>query len=101
MALKSTEVIVLCDFAENYAFIMQNAAQGFHWNNKQATIHLFVIYQNLEGKLHHHTFVIISDCLHHDTVAVHLFIEKLMQFLKTKISSLSKIYYITDGAVTL
>lgn len=100
LALKSTEVIVLCDFAENYAFIMQNAAQGFHWNNKQATIHPFVIYQNFEGKLHHHTFVIISDCLHHDTVAVHLFIEKLMQFLKTKISSLSKIYYITDGAVT-
>jgi hypothetical protein len=25
-------VIVLCDFATNYSFILQDVAQGFHWN---------------------------------------------------------------------
>ena len=25
------------DFAENYAFIVQDAAQSFHWNNSQVT----------------------------------------------------------------
>jgi hypothetical protein len=42
--LQSGEFVVLCDFAENYSFILQDEAQGFHWNNAQATIHPFVIY---------------------------------------------------------
>jgi hypothetical protein len=37
--------VVLCDFAENYFFVLQDEAQGFHWNNAQAAaIHPFVIY---------------------------------------------------------
>lgn len=79
---------------------MQNAAQGFHWNNKQATIHPFVIYKKVEGELRHYSYIIISDCLHHDTVDVYLFIEKLIQFMKTQFSNISKIFYITNGAVT-
>ena len=31
-------------FAENYAFVVQNAAQSFHSNNDQATIFTVVIY---------------------------------------------------------
>ena len=38
--LQPGEVLVTADFSENYAFILQDAAQGFHWNNSQATIHL-------------------------------------------------------------
>lgn len=96
-----TEVLVSCDFAENYSFIIQNSAQGFHWNNSQATIHPFVIYyKNIEDELCHYSFIVMSDCLHHDTVAVHLFIEKMMKFLKNKLSRLSKIYYVTDGAAS-
>ena len=33
------QFIVIGDFSENYAFVLQDAAQGFHWNNSQATIH--------------------------------------------------------------
>lgn len=42
--LPQSQCIVLCDFSENCAFVIQDAAQGFHWNNAQATIHSFVIY---------------------------------------------------------
>jgi hypothetical protein len=42
--LQSGEFVVLCDFAENYSFVLQDEAQGFHWNNAQAIIHPFVIY---------------------------------------------------------
>ena len=38
------EIIVCADFSENYAFVLQDAAQGFHWNNAQATLHPFVAY---------------------------------------------------------
>ena len=39
----SEEMTVLGDFSENYTFIVQDAAQGFHWNNAQATIYPFVV----------------------------------------------------------
>jgi hypothetical protein len=31
--LQSGEFVVLCNFAENYSFVLQYEAQGFHWNN--------------------------------------------------------------------
>jgi hypothetical protein len=49
--------VVLCDFAENYSFDLQDGAQGFHWNTAQATIHPFVIYFKKSGALNtEHTF---------------------------------------------
>ena len=47
--LSEDECIILLYFAENYYFLVQyyiqdDAAQGFHWNNSQATIHPFVTY---------------------------------------------------------
>ena len=36
--LKNDKCLNICDFSENYAFIIQNAITGFHWNNNQATI---------------------------------------------------------------
>lgn len=42
--LPPTEAIVIMDFAENYNFIVQDAAQSFHWNSTQATLHPVVAY---------------------------------------------------------
>jgi hypothetical protein len=82
-SLKEGECVVICDFSENYAFVCQDAVQGFHWNNDQATIHPFVIYyRNSDtNAIDHTSLVIISDCLKHDTVAVHLFQEALINYL--------------------
>ena len=44
LSLKPDELVVSTDFSENYAFILQDAAQSFHWNNTQATIHPFFVY---------------------------------------------------------
>ena len=40
------ECIILLDFAENFSIAIQDAAQGFHWDNSQATLHPFVDYFN-------------------------------------------------------
>ena len=42
--LSENELIILLDFAENYSFVVQDAVQGFHWENSQATLHPFVAY---------------------------------------------------------
>ena len=98
-SLQCKEVLVTVDFSENYAFILQDAAQGFHWNNAQATIHPFVAYYIDSEKLCHLSYVVVSDCMQHDTAAFHLFQKSFITFLKTRLPSFpEKIYYFSDGA---
>jgi len=92
--------IVLCDFAENYSFVVQDAVQSFHWCNDQATIHPFVVYHKENDKLLVDSFVVISESLHHDATAVHLYIKKLIHDLQNKYSDIQKIMYFTDGAAS-
>lgn len=96
--LKPGEFIVTLDFAENYAFVVQEAAQAFHWNNDQATIFPMVIYFVENGESKHLSFVVISDCKNHDTIAVYIFQQELIIFLKEKFQEVIKIYYFSDGA---
>ena len=51
------------------------------------------------GELHHFNYAIISECLHHNTVADYLFLKNFIRFLKEKFSSFPrKVYYFFDGA---
>lgn len=96
--LTQSEVLVICDFAENYSFILQNEAQSHHWTNGQATVHPFVIYYKRE-KTEHVSFVVISECLEHNTIALYCFQKKLIEFIKSKFGdSIKKIYYFSDGS---
>lgn len=101
--LKAGHILVTADFSENYAFVLQDAAQGFHWNNAQATIHPFVAYYIESDELRHVSYVVISDCLHHDTVSVYMFqkcfIAFLVSHLQTRIH-LKQITYFSDGAAS-
>ena len=64
------EVLVLSDFGENYAFVVQDAEQGYHWTNEQSTLQPSLVYYMSNGIIHSISCVIISDCLTHDTVTV-------------------------------
>jgi hypothetical protein len=62
--VRDGEVIVLGDFSENYSFIIQDAAQGFHWNNHQATIHPFVSYlKNSKTELDSQCYIFKKACI--------------------------------------
>lgn len=96
--LKDNEFLIVCDFAENYAFVIQNAASGFHWNNNTATIFPVVIYFKDGEEVSHRSLVIISDCNNHDAVAVHVFLKIVTNFVKNISANAEKIYYFSDGA---
>ena len=100
--LAPREMIVTLDFSENYSFVLQDAAQGYHWNNSQATIHPFVAYYKDESEnLSHLSYVVVSEALHHDTTAVFLYQKCFITFLKGFLPSTSqprKIIYFSDGA---
>lgn len=99
--LKADEYIVQHDFAENYSFILHDKVQGFHWNKSQTTIHPFVIYfKNLKtSSIDHISFVVISDCIQHETISGHLLQHHLIKFLSKTMGTLPKYkYYFSDGA---
>ena len=78
--LQQGEFLVCLDFAENYTCIVQNAIQSFHWAAKQVILHPFVAYYKTNDKVLYKNFVVIS-------VAVNLFISKLIGYLKSKFVS--------------
>ena len=97
--LQPGEFLVVCDFAENYSFVMQDEAQSFHWNNAQATLHPFVCYyrEDAESSVSHISYVVISDCNIHDTIAVHLFQKHLINFLTAEFTAVNRLIYFSDG----
>lgn len=97
-SLNENEYVVICDFAEQYAFVFQNAASGFHWNNSQVTVYPVVIYYKKNNELVYKCVVIVSDCLSHDAVAVHEFTRITTNFIKGLSNNISKTIYFSDGA---
>ena len=80
--LKEREFLILCDFAKNYAFVVQNVAQSFHWNNDQATIFTVVIYYKEANILKHRSLAMLSECLTHDLIVVYEFQKIITHYLK-------------------
>ncbi|CAH0558681.1 unnamed protein product [Brassicogethes aeneus] len=96
--LHDSEFVVTCDFSENYSIVLQDEAQSYHWTSQQITIDPFVIYYKQEDNIEHLSFVIISECLQHNTVAVYTFQKKLICYLTNKFQKLPrKISYFSDA----
>lgn len=99
--LQADEFLIISDFAENYTFVVQDEIQAFHWANQQCTIHpICIYYKNIDGELMNLSLIIIAESLEHNYTAVHLFQNKLLQFLKNKFGNIKKLYFFSDGAAS-
>jgi len=96
--LKKDEMLVHCDFSENYAYITQNAAQAFHFNNNQCTVHPAIFYYRSKEGIKHQSFIVLSDSTAHDTAAVYVLQQLLIPEIKNIVPKVKKIIYVTDGA---
>lgn len=96
--LKSDEVLVVLDIVENYTFVIQDEVQSYHWTNEQATIHPFGIYYRSEEEVKFTNVVIITDIMKHNTIAVNLFLNKFVSFIKEHVNMPSKVFYVSDGS---
>ena len=92
------EGLLVLDFAENYSFLVQDAVQGFHWENSQCTVHPLVFYfRSPDGELQHQSFCCFSDGLKHITVMVYAFLKALIPALKNTCPRLEKLHYFYDS----
>ena len=97
-ALDESTGILVGDFAENHSFLVQDAAQGFHWDNSQCTLHPFVFYfKGPNSTIQHKSFCFISDCTKHSTAMVHSFLKVLIPSLRESHPSLTEVIYFSDG----
>jgi len=93
------KVLILCDFAENYHFTIQNSIQSQHWNKSQAALHIFVVLYKENAVLKQINFVSFSDFLQHNTAAVHLFQTRLFEKLPSLLPwALKSVKYMSDGS---
>ena len=92
--------IILLDFAENYSFVVQDAVQGHHWDNSQATLHPLVCYAKTGEDLKVLNICVISDCMSHDTNTVHAFLKPSLLFVMENFPNVKKIVYFSDGAAS-
>ena len=86
-----SEAVIVGDFSENYSFIVQDAAQGFHWDNSQCTVHPFVIYYRsaADQELCHFSVCFLSS-LKHNTIMVYSFIMTLYLMLNSDAHNLGR-----------
>ena len=97
--LQPGELIILTDFAENYKFTVQDAVQGFHWSNDQVSLVPHCIYyMDASGDVREQSFMVVSECLDHDTVGYHSARALIIRHLKETFPNLRKVTYFSDGA---
>lgn len=96
--LAETSCIIIVDFAENYTCLLQDAAQGFHWQNIQVTLHPFVVYYKTEDCINTISMCCISDCLKHDTNTFYAFQKTALAYVQGKLPHIEHVIYFSDGS---
>ena len=98
-SLKDGEVLVIGDFSDNYSFVLQDASQGYTTGTMLKLLFiLFLAYFREDGELKHHHYVVTSDCLNHDAVAIHLFQKTFL--IEKIVFPIKSIIYFLDGVPT-
>lgn len=101
--IQPNEIVLIYDFSKNYACMIQDAAQAYHWSMAQVTVHPICMYfKGPDGKLQHQCVVIISENLQHNFFAVFAFQRKLVDYLRReeKFQHINKLTFFLDGAPT-
>lgn len=89
---------MICDFSENYSFVIQDAVQSYHWSTPACTLHPFCLYYFENNEIKCCSIIVIAESLEHNAISVYQFQNKLVEFVKNKFEAVSKIIFFSDGA---
>lgn len=96
--LADGEVLNMFDFSQNFAYIAQDAAQAFYYNNNQCTVFPYIFYYRKDGVIQHQCCIFLSDCIKHDSAFVYAAMTLIMPKIKAVVKKVRKMIYFTDGA---
>lgn len=92
--------LIVCDFAENYKFLIQESIQAYYFSNKQASLFTAVLYYKDKDSLTNVSYCVVSDSTTHQAFSVNIFQEAILKHIKEKYSQIKNIIYFSDGAPT-
>ena len=85
--LQKGDILMVMDFAQNWAHKRQDEIQGAYWLRCQTTLHPIIIYYPCPEDCCHlicDEVIVISDDLVHDSFAVKAFMDRVLEHLKEK-----------------
>lgn len=94
--LNENEFVVQMDFAKNFALFDQDEVQAAHFSYDQVTIFTTCIWTKSE----HYSIAIVSNEMNHDKFSVWCFLNKIINFIGTKSTSLKKLAIFTDDCTS-
>ena len=95
------EAVLTLDLAEKYWFVVQDCNQSYHWNNAQATFHLFVLYylNPVTKEISCASVSCISNYMTQNTITVYAFLKTLINdHIKTRYPFFKRVSYFSDGS---
>ena len=96
-SLKSNQVVVIADFAENYKCRQWSEEQACYYVRNSATLHPLVLVSSEGSEVKRDSVVILSDDLSHDHAAVKSFIQVLSQHISMTYPHISELIIWSDG----
>lgn len=96
--LKDDEVLIICDFSENYGCKLAEEVQSMHFgaSKKQITLHTGVIYWKKECQ----SFCTVADSNHHDPPAIWAHLVPVIRLAKKMNPQTRVIHFYSDGPST-
>jgi hypothetical protein len=88
------KAVLQIDFSENASIIQQDEIQTAHWSHEQVTIFTAVVWCN-DRKW---SYAIVSDYLEHDKLAAAKFIDTIVDDVKIRDETVTKLEIFSDGA---
>lgn len=97
--LENDEVILHCDFSENYVCKMAQEVQAMHFGSSkiQVTLHTGLLYLKNEKPL---CFCTVSPSLKHGPEAIWGHLKPVIDFIKQKFPTVRRIHFWSDGPTT-
>nr|CAH7750639.1 unnamed protein product [Callosobruchus chinensis] len=99
--LKESEIVVHCDFSENYLLKYAEETQSFHFGGsiKQISIHTVVVYTKVGGKTVPKSYCTLSDSLNHGPAAIWAHLTPILnEYLNDGI--ILNIHFLSDSPAT-
>ncbi len=86
-------------FSQNYSMLSQDSTQS-SFVPPQCTLHTFIAYINVDGKIISHSMCVFSNDMNHNTVVVHTFLKHVIKQIFLICPTLQKIIHFTEGAAS-
>nr|CAI5865004.1 unnamed protein product [Callosobruchus analis] len=98
--LKANEIIVHCDFSENYSMKYAEEIQAFHFGGarQQITLHTVVVYTKYESETVPESYCTLSESLNHGPAAIWAHLRPILTNYTQ--NGINTIHFLSDSPAT-